>query len=265
MKNLMGKLWFLLCALVISSQTVYAVNVGTVVDVSGDVWLMDAGKAWRLAVEDKVDSEKTVVTEEDGLIQIELTDGSLLNIASRTRIKLDKYVVEKHESFSFDVLWGKVRYEVNKIIDPNNAFNVQTTTAAIGVRGTSFEVRMPYPEHMQGMQFSPSASLNSIGLQTTTIDMDEGLTVLTDLKGQEHELPAGTITTVDKDANVIQIVKGAPKSKPIEIPKPTVFIPEVKTDTQSVATKAAITTGVNASALQSATITPPRVSGFGGR
>ncbi len=265
MKKLIGKLWFLLCALVISSQSVYAVNVGTVVDVSGDVWLMDAGKAWRLDLEDKVDSEQSIITEEKGLVQIELTDGSLLNIASRTRLKLDKYVVEESESFTFSVLWGKVRYEVNKIVDPNNAFNVKTTTAAIGVRGTNFEVRMPYPEHMQGMQFSPSVSLNSIGLQTTTIDMDEGLTVLTDLKGREHEMPAGTITTVDKDANVIQIVKGAPKPKLIEIPQPTVFIPEIVTETQTVAAKAAITTGVNASALQSATITPPRVSGFGGR
>ena len=265
MRNLMGKFWFLLCVLVVGSQSVYAVNVGTVVDVSGDVWLMEAGKAWRLTVEDKVDSEQTIITEENGLVQIELTDGSLLNIASRTRIKLDKYVVEEHESFSFDVLWGIVRYKVNKIIDPNNAFNVKTTTAAVGVRGTNFEVRMPYPENMKGLQFSPSASLNSIDLQTSTIDMDEGLTVLTDLKGREHELPAGTVTTVDKDANVIQIVKGAPKPRPIEIPQPTVFIPEIKTDTQAVAAKAAITTGVNASALQSATITPPRVSGFGGR
>ena len=265
MRYFSGKFWFLLCALLIGSQAAHAVNVGTVIEVSGDVWLMDAGKAWRLAVDDKVGSEQSIITEANGLVQVELTDGSLLNIASRTRLKLDKYVVEESESFTFDVLWGKVRYQVNKMIDLNNTFNVKTTTAAIGVRGTNFEIRMPYPENFQGLEFSPSASLGSIGLETTTVDMDEGLTVLTDLKGREYELPAGTLTTVDKDANVVQIVKGAPKPRPIEIPQPTVFIPEVKINVQAAGSKAAITTGVNASALQSSTITPPRFSGFGGR
>ncbi len=258
----MFMLWVCLAGI---HQTVWAEDIGSIKEVSGDAWLMSEGKAWRLHVDDTVDSAQTIITEEDGLVRVALMDGSLLNVAPRTRLKLNKYVVEKAESFSFDVLWGKVRYQVFKIIDPNAAFNVKTTTAAIGIRGTDFEVRMPSPEDLKGLEFSPSADLTSIGLQTTTVDMQEGLAVLTDLKGREHEMPAGTITTADKEGHVIQKVKGAPEPRPVVIPKPTVTMRKIVLDKQKISSQSSVTTQVNASALQSATITPPRATGFGGR
>jgi hypothetical protein len=255
---------FLLGFMILGGHGACAESIGSVSQVSGDVWLMQDSKAWRLAKGDEVDSQHTIITEKGGATQVLLHDGTLLSIGPRTRIKLEAYKVKEKESFSFDVLWGAVRYVVKKIIDPDAAFNVKTTTAAIGVRGTEFLVSIPHPEHINGLRFSPSANLSSIGLQTTTVDMKEGLAVLTDLKGIEHPLPAGTITTVDKDANVIQVVKGAPVAvapKPVAA-KPTpppVIMPEKPSHSaQDVGSKAAVTTGANASAIHG-------VTSFGGR
>ncbi len=246
----------LLFFLFFGGQLVYAESIGVVVQVRGDVWLMDGGKVWRLAQGDTLDSQHTIITEKEGLAQVELHDGTILNIGARTRMKLDAYKQKEKESFSFDVLWGDVKYMVKKIIDPDAAFNVKTTTAAIGVRGTIFTVSMPHPDNINGVRFSPSASLSSIGLQTTTVDMEEGHAVLTDLKGVEHPLPAGTITTVDKYAHVVQVVKGAPILPEPTPPPPPAPVPRV--DAQSAGSKAAVTTGANTSAIQG-------ITSFGGR
>jgi len=251
------------------SSASFAQQVGTIERVSGDVWLMEEGKAWRLQQGDEVHHNHTIITEERSITRVELMDGSLLNIGANTRLKLQQYAKDESDAstMNFDVLWGNVRYFVKKMVDPNSAFNVKTTTAAIGVRGTEFEVRMPYPDNISGLRFSPSASLSSIALQTTTVDMEEGLVVLTDLKGNEYELPAGTITTVDADSNVVQVSKYPPvvQPRPIEIPVPTVSMQKTAAHAQKAGAKAAISTGANASVIQNVTITPPRFSGFGGR
>jgi len=258
--------WFIVFLLV-GGESVFAQTIGSIAQVSGDVWLLQEGRVWRLNLGDKVDSNNTIITEQKSIAQVELDDGTLLNIGPKTRLKLQQYAKGESSSFNFDVLWGAVRYQVKKIIDPNSAFNVKTTTAAIGIRGTEFEVSMPYPSQFDGLQFSPSASLNSIGLLTTTVDMKEGLVVLTDVKGNEHLLPAGTITTADAYANVVMVVKGAPPEPPvvIDVPKPEPKPEPPVLDDAKVGSKAAVTTGINTSAMQSATITPPRASGFGGR
>ncbi|HID36298.1 MAG TPA: hypothetical protein EYP39_02810 [Ghiorsea sp.] len=255
--------------LFLGSQASFAQKIGMIQSVHGDVWLMEEGKVWRLQQGDEVNRDHTIVTEEKSVASVELVDGSMLNVGANTRLKLQQYVQETSQasSMNFNVLWGNVRYFVKKIIDPNAAFNVKTTTAAIGVRGTEFEVRMPYPDNVSGLRFSPSASLFNIGLQTTTVDMEEGLVVLTDLKGNEHELPAGTVTTVDAESNVVQVVKGAPvvQPRPVEIPQPTVSMQKFAANAQQAGSQAAITTGANASAIQNVTITPPRFSTVGGR
>jgi len=256
----------LLIFLLAGHNAAFAQTVGTIQKVSGDAWLMQDGRVWRLAEGDEVDSENTIITEIKSIAQVELLDGTLLNVGPKTRLKLQQYAKGESSSFNFDVLWGAVRYQVKKIIDPNSAFNVKTTTAVIGIRGTEFEVSMPYPAQFNGLQFSPSADLNSIGMLTTTVDMKEGLVVLTDVKGKEHFLPAGTITTADAYANVVMVEKNAPPKPPVVIETPeSEPVPKPMLDKPKVSTKAAITTGVNTSAIQSSTITPARASSFGGR
>ncbi len=257
-KNNIYNYLLLLMLSFLGGPLVYAESIGVVAQASGDVWLMDGGKAWRLTQGDTVDSQHTIITEKEGLAQVELHDGTLLSIGPRTRMKLAAYKIKEKESFSFDVLWGDVKYLVKKIIDPDATFNVKTTTAAVGVRGTEFTVSMPHPDNINGLRFSPSANLSSIGLQTTTVDMEEGLAVLTDLKGIEHEMPAGTITTVDKDAHVVQVVKGAPILPEPTPPPPPPPAPVPSVDTQSAGSKAAVTTGANTSAIQG-------ITSFGGR
>ncbi len=265
--DILYKILCLFMVIFVGGQVSFAQKVGVVDSIHGDVWLLEEGKAWRLQQGDEVNHNHIIITEEKSVTSVELVDGSMLNVGANTRLELQKFAVAESEqalSMNFNVLWGNVRYFVKKMIDPNSAFNVKTTTAAIGVRGTEFEVRMPYPDNISGLRFSPSANLSNIDLQTTTVDMEEGLVVLTDLKGNQHELPAGTITTVDAESNVVQVFK-APQPRSVEIPQPKVSMQKVAAHAQKAGSKAAITTGVNASALQNVTITPPRFSNFGGR
>ncbi len=81
----------------------------------------------------------TIRTGEDGEGAITYVDQSLLKIHSNTRITLNAFVspVEKKNSvlLFFGRIWGKVRRKVLQM----KAFEVQTPTAVLGVRGTEFE------------------------------------------------------------------------------------------------------------------------------
>jgi len=81
----------------------------------------------------------TIRTGEDGEGAITYVDQSLLKIHSNTRITLNAFVspVEKKNSvlLFFGRIWGKMRRKVLR----RKAFEVQTPTAVLGVRGTEFE------------------------------------------------------------------------------------------------------------------------------
>jgi len=83
-----------------------------------------------------------IVTLEKGRIRIKLNDGSIITLASETKIVINKsdYDPDKKGRSSFIGMdEGKARFLIKKMVDyKNDEFNVKTKTAVAGVRGSEF-------------------------------------------------------------------------------------------------------------------------------
>ncbi len=86
----------------------------------------------------------TVTTKEKGRIRFELNDGSILTMASKTEMVINRslYDSESGTRSSFmKMLVGKARFVVKKLTEFKlSEFKVKTKTAVIGVRGSDFIV-----------------------------------------------------------------------------------------------------------------------------
>ena len=84
----------------------------------------------------------TIITREKGRIQFELNDESILTLASRTKLVINRSVYDprkKSRSSFLGMPLGKVRFWVKKLIDLRySEFKVKTITLTVGVRGSDF-------------------------------------------------------------------------------------------------------------------------------
>jgi FecR protein len=93
----------------------------------------------RKSLEAKKDMEvfwlDTVKTDRGGRARVRLEDGSILNVGSQASL-----VVTKHDPGSqqtdLELIYGKVRADVNKITTPDGHFEIHTKVAVCGVVGT---------------------------------------------------------------------------------------------------------------------------------
>lgn len=123
------------------SINVVANDFGTFVLVKGKVYIQSADTT---QVEAKVNSKifegQMVVTEADSRAKIVMSDRNIINILPSTKLKIEKYKTSAREkSVSLNLIEGRVRTNVEQDYDnKNNKFEVRTSTAVAGVRGTQF-------------------------------------------------------------------------------------------------------------------------------
>ncbi len=98
------------------------------------------GKTLPLVVNDPVDWNDDVKTQEKGRLQITLTDGSVLSVGSRSEMKIIKHDPQTQQT-DIELTSGTVKADVKKITQTNGHFEVHTQTAVIGVVGTTFLVK----------------------------------------------------------------------------------------------------------------------------
>lgn len=82
-----------------------------------------------------------IVTGKDGRAKLALNDGSILSLASETRVVINQSVYHKKKKrrFSFFKLVGKTRFWVKKLVDLKQSdVKIKTETAVVGVRGSDF-------------------------------------------------------------------------------------------------------------------------------
>ncbi|MEJ2096931.1 MAG: FecR domain-containing protein [Deltaproteobacteria bacterium] len=83
-----------------------------------------------------------LITLESAKLRFRLNDGSILSMASETKMTLNKSVYQKKtkERSSFlSMVFGKARFFVVKLLDyKRSEFRVKTPTAVCGVRGSDF-------------------------------------------------------------------------------------------------------------------------------
>ncbi|MDQ6975109.1 MAG: FecR family protein [Mariprofundaceae bacterium] len=130
----------LCCFLMFSGTTYAAVTIGTVVTVGGDAQVERAGARIPVTLGQALFQSDTIITGAKGRVKLMMADKSKVYIGSRTKISLSTYVVEEKGLIkaTLDMAWGKARFFVNKLVSRKSSFEVRTSTAVLGVRGTGW-------------------------------------------------------------------------------------------------------------------------------
>jgi hypothetical protein len=122
----------------------FGAPVGKVLVVRGDVIIIHANeqRGYMAAKDLPLYKNDTIVTQPQGRARLMLNDGSLLTLASKTKLVISRVVYEpkkKGRSSYIQQDGGKVRYWIRKLLGYNpSEFKVKTPTAVAGVRGSDF-------------------------------------------------------------------------------------------------------------------------------
>jgi len=84
-----------------------------------------------------IDWNDLIRTQERGRAQITLLDGSILNVGARSEIRILKHVPEAQQT-QIEMTLGRVQANVQKITAPTGKFELRTKSAVIGTIDTSF-------------------------------------------------------------------------------------------------------------------------------
>lgn len=118
--------------------------VGMVQQVQGEVVIMHAKdlKGYRAERGIRLYKGDIIRTLDNGRLRMRLNDGSIISLASKTKLKLTRSVYQKKKkrrSSFFSMALGKARFFVVKVLDfKRSEFKVKTPTAVCGVRGSDF-------------------------------------------------------------------------------------------------------------------------------
>ncbi len=133
---------------VATSMSAYAKSVGLFTAVSGTVKVQSFYEEVSRQVKtgDIVNVSDVVYTLDDARAEITFHDGNIIRLASKTRLKVNKYVMKGSESNEvIKLLRGKIRNIVKVIYDTDfrikkGRYEIHTPVAICGVRGTDFFV-----------------------------------------------------------------------------------------------------------------------------
>jgi len=128
------------CVLLLPTVGQAATAVGSVVTVSGDAQMERNGAMRAIAIHDDVFQSDVIITGDKGRVKLLMADSSKVYVGSKTRIGLQQYAMDDKGLFkaSLDLAWGKARFFVNKLVSRKSSFEVKTSTAVLGVRGTGW-------------------------------------------------------------------------------------------------------------------------------
>jgi len=238
-----------------------AAPVGVAISVSGDVWLLTGGTKRALNKGDSLQSFQTIVTGNQGRVRLLMEDKSKMYLSPKSRLKLQEYQVKKGQliSASINMLWGKVRFFVNKLRKSNASFDVHTSTAVLGVRGTEYNVFVAMPNGVDPLD--ENLILSQLPAMEMTVEMVSGVVVLTTAKGQTFELKKGSFTKVNLDGDVV--VESGSNGETGDAEGSESNQGSGGSDIQQTANQLANTVGAGTSAVQGSTITTPPNYKFG--
>ena len=122
---------------------------GTITHLSGSVSVRKAdGSALAAKVGAKVAVGDTLVTGAGGYVRMEMTDGGEMVLRPDSQLKVESYKFAEakpaEDSFLFSMLKGGMRTVTGLIGKRGNrdAYQLNTPTATIGIRGTQFDARV---------------------------------------------------------------------------------------------------------------------------
>ncbi|GEM_PF-341816 len=108
-----------------------------VIELSGRVSVLRDAAAWALNPGDEVKVQELIITGPDGQAKFQVSDGSTFDVYPNSRVIFRKNPPNWRDLL--DVLVGRVKVHIEHLYGPNPN-RVQTPTAVISVRGTTFDV-----------------------------------------------------------------------------------------------------------------------------
>jgi len=114
-------------------------SVGSVTYVKGKAQ-RGTGKTWKsVSKSSKIYKGDRLKTEKDSRLEATLNDGSVLRLGANSELSLEKASVKKKQKKVKARLWvGRVWASVTKLFGSDSEFEVTTSNAVAGVRGTRF-------------------------------------------------------------------------------------------------------------------------------
>lgn len=140
MKVVFAVLAYLLFSTALANQP-----VGTFMVVKGDVSVVHSdGKTEKARIGLKVFPKDIIQTQKEARGKIVMLDKNVINLSPESKMQIQDYTFKPEEnkkSVLLNLMYGKVRPQVNQKYDEkNNTFRVKTSAAVAGVRGTDFIV-----------------------------------------------------------------------------------------------------------------------------
>ncbi len=140
-----GKFVVLAAALLVAmaSGAVADTGIGKAADIATQVTAATGGIPAPLVKGDAVYQNQIVVTDDNGIGQIEFVDGTKLAIGPGSTMTLDTFVFNPDKTANKVVIElgkGSFRFITGK--SPHDAYDISTSTATLGLRGTAFDVRV---------------------------------------------------------------------------------------------------------------------------
>jgi hypothetical protein len=124
-------------------------KAGFVKNVSGQASIERNGASTTAQVKDDLLESDVLVTGSDGAMGVILQDNSVMSIGSNTRLVISKFLFDPADeklSFIAQIKKGTVVYLTGLIAKLNrNGVKFETPTAACGVRGTHFAIKVENP------------------------------------------------------------------------------------------------------------------------
>ncbi len=145
--SILSRLWLALLLLGAGINACWA--DGTLTHMSGAVSILKAdGKTVPGVQGAKASPGDTVITGAGGYVRMEMTDGGEMVLRPDSQLKIEAYkfavAQPSEDSFVFSMLKGGLRTVTGLIGKRGNqdAYELKTATATIGIRGTQFDLRV---------------------------------------------------------------------------------------------------------------------------
>ena len=126
-----------------------ASGVGTVTHLSGPLFGKKAdGSSRALSINSAVEQGDTLITEKRTYGRVRFTDGGEVTLRPGTVLVVENYLFDKdkpaEDSAKFGLLKGSLRAVTGQVSKRGNpsAYKMNTSSATIGVRGTTYDLRV---------------------------------------------------------------------------------------------------------------------------
>lgn len=112
-----------------------------IVYVQGTVTVIRGQETITAALGTEVRESDSIVTEDNSQARVRLYDRSLLRLGANSRVQMAQLRADasaEKKTISVKLVVGRLWASVSKLLTSDSAFEVQTTSAVAGVRGTNF-------------------------------------------------------------------------------------------------------------------------------